>query len=234
MPARQRRLAWQRRRTRCPAPWAPSPSTARLPLFAASKRRHRRLFTPDDSTLSQIEADAGQFAGIIARRTSLANIGPHGVHCARRRYPDFAHKGTATVSIAAHAPVPVVDEGTGNPIKVRFGLQGKPRPIGGKRAACAASPAHQACVRRHPGCVRHDPRRPPHPPPSRNGIESALRRASRPRKSRPQGGRGAASTIGGVLPDIVGRRVTPFGWCRRRSCRCGDPARYRRKPSAPR
>jgi len=113
-----------------------------LPLFVASKRRHRRRFTPDDSTLSQIEADAGHFAGVIARRTSPANIGPHGVNGARRRYPDLAHKGTATVCVAAHPPVPVVDEGTGNPIKVRVGLQGKPRPIGGKRAARAASPAH--------------------------------------------------------------------------------------------
>src|ERR1700693_110870 len=116
----------------------PSPSkdatskSTRLPLFRASKRRHRRLFMPDDSTLSQIEADAGHFAGVIARRTCPANIGPHGVNGATHRSPTLAHKGTPTVSVAAHAPVPVVDEGTGKPIKVRFGLQGEPRPIGGK------------------------------------------------------------------------------------------------------
>jgi hypothetical protein len=139
----------------------PSPSTTRLPHFVASKRRHRRLFTPEDSTLSQIEADAGHFAG-HRRRTSPANIGSYSVNGARRRYPDLAHKGTATVSIAAHAPLPVIDKGAGNPIKVRLGLQGEPRPIGRKCAAGTTSPAYQARLRRHPGCVRRHRRKPRH------------------------------------------------------------------------
>jgi len=167
MPARQRwlackGLAWHRPADAVPGTTGAKSKRRRQVHKAATFRGKQAaplapVFAPDDLTLSQIEADAGHFAGIIARRTSLANIGPHGVNGARRRYPDFAHKGTATVAVAAHAPVPVVDEGTGNPIKVRVGLQGEPRPFGGKRAARAASPAHQARVRRHPGCVHHDP-----------------------------------------------------------------------------
>jgi hypothetical protein len=181
MPARQRRLAckglaWQRPADAVPGVTGAKSKLGRQVDKVATFRGKQAapsapVFAPDDSTLSQIEADAGHFAGVIARRTSFANIGPHGVNGARRRYPDLAHKGTATVSIAAHAPVPVIDEGTRNPIKVRVGLQGEPRPIGGKRAARAASQAHQARVRRHPGCVRHDPVFPP-----RRHANCAMRR----------------------------------------------------------
>lgn len=104
------------------------------------------LSLPDHPTLSQIKTDSGHAAGIVTRRTSSANVRTYGIDGARCRYADFAHESTATVAVAAHAPVPVIDKGARNSIDVGVRFQGKPGPIGRKRAARSAGAACQAGV----------------------------------------------------------------------------------------
>jgi hypothetical protein len=77
----------------------------------------------------EIEAPPRRSAGIISGQACSADIGPHGIDRARRRYTDVSNKGRTAIAAASHAAPFIIDIGAGDAIEIGIGLQREPRPL---------------------------------------------------------------------------------------------------------
>jgi len=93
---------------------------------------------------------ARHLACIVSWLAGATNLGSSSVDCTQGRTTDVADQGGATISIAAHAPVLIVDEFARNARDVGVGLSREPWPLAWVWAAGSASPARR--------CPRHRPR----------------------------------------------------------------------------
>jgi len=192
------------------------------------------------SKRSETEAFPGDAAGVVAGQTGPANLGPDRVDRAGRSHSDLTGKSRAAVTDAPHAAACVVDESTRDAVEIGVGFQREPRPFRGKRATCPARLTSQRLIPRS-GSFNHDRRSSARNLPHRLGCTfclwvrsgSTTYKTSRRGRKDPAAARNSRMTgaeRGGEAPS----RITPSGCWRRRSCRCGGPPGYRRKPSAPR
>jgi hypothetical protein len=82
-----------------------------------------RLIEPDYTKPSKVEPPPRNFAGVISRQTSSANVRPHSVDRARRRDADLSHKRRTAITTASHATYVAIDIGVGDSVEIGVAFQ---------------------------------------------------------------------------------------------------------------